>query len=352
MPFVLDLILLCDIIDSILSLLVNLLIIKNLVVYLLQRGVVMAQETWALKLDSDLKEKLQDIIRSDFDSSKEFMEQLVNMYELHQLKQGENILVQEVEELEALTRRINGIFINANAKINTMLQDKDTKIEQQTELKQKLIEKLQGDIIKLEQENNNIGDINDELVNLNDKKNEEVNQLTRSTSTLEELVAEYKDKNDTLTGLLAEYNQDREQNKELQSEINKITSKLQENILKHNNESMILSQKADYLQEKCAKYENDIIDIDEKYRVKIEDITNRNAIEQENMRISLEMEKNKAILDIQKDHQDGIHTLQEKHNTEIEQYQSKYKELLEKIESMAKTNRKAMPVKTSKVDTK
>ena len=80
----------------------------------------MGQETWALKLDAELKEKVQEIIKADFDSSKEFLEQVVNMYELDQLKQGENVLVAEVEELESLTRRINGIFINANAKINSM----------------------------------------------------------------------------------------------------------------------------------------------------------------------------------------------------------------------------------------
>lgn len=282
----------------------------------------MAQETWALKLDAELKEKLQGIIKDDFESSKDFMEQVVSLYELNKLKQGENVLIAEVEELESLTRRINDIFINANAKINTMLQDKDNKASEQVAYKDKLIEKLQSDIIKLEEEKENISSINDSLVNSNNEYLQEVNQFTKSNQTLEDLVAEYKDKNETLTGLLAEYKQDREQNKSLQEQIKILESKLNElNIASKEQAKRILD--ADHsLREQSNKHENEL-----------QELLRKHSDELSTTKQKAEIDANMAILELQQEYQSKIQTLQEKHNAEIEQYQAKYRELLEKMEN-------------------
>lgn len=281
----------------------------------------MAQETWGLKLDADLKEKVQEIIKTDFDSSKDFLEQLVSAYELNKLKQGENVLTAEVEELESLTRRINGIFINANAKINTMLQDKDAKSEEQQGEKQKLIEILQRDIAKLEQEKESIGVINDSLVNSNQEYEQQVNQLTKSTITLEQLVAEYKEKNDTLTGLLAEYKQDREQNKSLQGQNRELQDKLHELNVVATEQAKQIIETDKKLQEQSDKHQNELQELLRKHSDEL-DTTKRKA----------EIDANMMILELQQEHQTKIQVLQEKHNAEIEQYQAKYKELLEQME--------------------
>lgn len=281
----------------------------------------MAQETWALKLDAELKEKIQEIVKSDFDSSKDFMEQLVSIYELNQLKQGENVLSQEVEELEMLTRRINHIFVNANAKINTVLSDKDTKAEQQVELKQRLIEKLQGDISKLEEDNTRISEINDTLVNSNEKYIQEVNQFTKSNLTLEDLVAEYKEKNDTLAGLLAEYKQDRELNKELTASNKELENRLSElNIVTKEQAKQILDA------------DQRIRDIERECDIKLQGIINKHSEEIDTVKAKAEIESNKRILELQTEFQAKLQSMQEKFNTEIEQYQAKYKSLLENIE--------------------
>lgn len=294
----------------------------------------MAQETWGLKLDTDLKEKVQEIIKSDFDSSKDFLEQLVSAYELNKLKQGENVLTSEVEELESLTRRINGIFINANAKINSMLQDKDTKADQQVEIKNKLIERLQGDIAKLEEEKENISSINDSLVNLNNEYSQKVNQFSKSTSTLEELVAEYKEKNDTLTGLLGEYKQDRETNKSLQEANKELQNKLNElNAVATEQANRILEMNKRQ-QEQENKHESDL-----------QETLRKHSDELDTIKRKAEIDANMTILELQKEHQEKMQALQEKHNAEIEQYQSKYKELLEKLEQTKTTKPKMTKTK-------
>lgn len=290
----------------------------------------MAQETWGLKLDADLKEKVQEIIKKDFDSSKEFMEQLVSMYELHELKQSENVLTSEVEELESLTRRINGIFINANAKINTMLHDKDIKSEQQVELKQKLIERLQGDIVRVE-----ISSINDSLVNSNTEYAETVNQLTKSNQTLEDLVTEYKMKNDTLTGLLAEYKEDREKNKSLQDQLQALERELQQSRIEAQQDKQALAQITAKVQEQAEKHHKEILELNDKHIDELSTVKAR-----------VEIDANMRLLEVQQEFQGKVQALQDKHNTEIEQYQTKYKELLEKLEKKKTSTKQPKEPKT------
>lgn len=296
-----------------------------------------AQETWGLKLDLDLKEKVQDIIRSDFDSSKEFLEQLVNMYELHQLKQGENILTSEIEELESLTRRINNIFINSNARINTMLQDKDQRLGEQVEIKQKLIEKLQRDLGKLEEEKEAISLVNDELVNSNKQYLQEVNQLTQSTQVLNQLVNEYKDKNDHLAGLLLEYKQDREENKGLREEIITLEGQLQTKYTENEYNQKELMELKEALEEKTLKFNITQKEALDKYTMELE-ATKRSAEIQTNLQIlELQKEYQKDIQLNQSKHMKELEQVHEKYNKEIEQYQVRYKELLEKLEKKSTT---------------
>lgn len=281
----------------------------------------MGQETWGLKLDAELKEKLQGIIKDDFESSKDFMEQVVSLYELNKLKQGENVLTAEVEELESLTRRINGIFINANAKINSMLQDKDNRAEQQQELKQKLIERLQNDIAKLEQEKEQVSNINDSLTVINEEYKQQVKQLTKSKDTLEQLVTEYKEKNDLLTGTLTEYKAEHENNKLLQEQNKELQNKLHELNIASTEQAKQIIETDKKLQEQAQRHENDLQNLKAKYGEELNTTKAR-----------AEIEANMKLLELKVEHQVKIQALQEKHNAEIEQYQTKYRELLEQLE--------------------
>ncbi|MGL5381727.1 hypothetical protein [Clostridium sp.] len=310
----------------------------------------MAQETWGLKLDAELKEKVQDIIKSDFESSKDFLEQLVSTYELNKIKQGESVLTSEVEELESLTRRINGIFINANARVNTMLRDKDVQAEKQVELKSQLIERLQVNISKLEQEKVDAANKLNDIDKLNEEYKEEIKHLTESNQTLNALVTEYKDKNDTLAGLLAEYKEDGEDAKKVRVENNELKDKLysaEDQVSKYENEisrykEQLVNQEDRYkmqLQDKANNYNESIQNIEAKlqeqekaHKESIEQVEERNRKELETVRREAEVEANLKILELQQEYQKKIQDIQERHNIEIEQYQGKYKDLLEKLE--------------------
>lgn len=316
----------------------------------------MSQETWGLKLDSELKEKIQEIIKNNFDSSKDFMEQLVSVYELNQLKQEENVLVSEVEELESLTRRINSIFINANARINTMLQDKDLFAEKQVEVKNQLIERLQNSITNLEHEKVELNNEVDDLKNINEEYKEEMQQLTESNQTLSALVTEYKEKNDTLAGLLAEYKEDREYAKKVQGENKELIEKLhkaEDVASKYVNEIDRYKAQMEDQENKHKEYIKEsklkLQEQEEEYKEYIQQIEVRYGKEVDTARREAEVEANLKILELQQEYQKKLQDLQDKHNREVEQYQGKYKELLEQLEK-SKVTQKATP-KTAKPKT-
>ena len=292
----------------------------------------MAQETWALKLDAELKEKLQSIIKEDFESSKEFMEQLVSLYEIDKLKQGGSVINSEIATLESLTKRINDVFIGVNAKINTMLEVKEADAISQMASKQNLIERLQSDLAKLEEEKEQISSINDSLVNSNNEYKQEVNQLTKSNQTLEELVAEYREKNDMLTGTLTEYKADREQNKALVAQVNELQAKL-------NELNSAATEQAKQILESDAKLQEQA----EKHIIAIDELKAKHITELETVKAKAEIDANMKTLELQKEFQKKLQEIQEKHNNEIMQYQAKYKELLDKLEQ--KGTVKAKPSK-------
>ena len=283
----------------------------------------MAQETWGLKLDSELKEKVQNIIKNDFESSKDFLEQLVNLYNLNKLKQEGGVLSSEIDELESITKRINNIFINANEKVQSLLTDKDIKANEQVSLKQDIIERLQNTIKELEEDKERISGINDILVESNTDYQNKTEQLIKANTTLEELVTEYKDKNNTLTGTLDEYKLEHNKNKELQEqvlELRRTISDLTSTNKTQLDEINILNRR---LEEDTQKYQNELQSITNVYESRI-----KSEIEQ------AEIKHNRELVEQQRIHQSEIKDIQGRFASEIERYQTKYRELLEEIESI------------------
>ena len=292
----------------------------------------MADVTWGVKVSDELKEKLQDIIKSDFGSSKDFIESLVNLHELNKVKQDSNIFSDEVDELENLTRRVNNIFINANAKVKSMVADKDIKFSELMQGKTSLIDTLQQTINQLKNENGELVAFNDELVNLRNEHSDRVNELTESNNNVKALNEEFKAKNDMLTGLLTKYEKYPEQIEavkallaDAQSKNAELTDELKENVISikglTNRIEASDREHASVLDKLKADYQRDL----------------QAARELE------ELEKGKAILKLKEDQQKEMELSNAKHNTAIAEYQEKYKTLLLELEQ----SRKAKAAKTA-----
>ena len=292
----------------------------------------MADSTWGVKVSDELKEKLQDIIKSDFGSSKDFIEQLVNLHELNKAKQDGNIFSDEVEELESLTRRVNNIFINANAKVKSLVADKDLKFSELIQGKASLIDTLQQTINQLKIENGELVASNDELVNLRNEHSSRVNELTESYNNVKALNEEFKTKNDMLTGLLTKYEKYPEQIEEVRASLADARSKN--------------AELADELKESAISIKGLTNRIEASDREHASVLDKLKADYQRDLQAARELEeleKGKAILKLKEDQQKEMELSNAKHNTAIAEYQEKYKTLLLELEQ----SRKAKAAKTA-----
>lgn len=260
-------------------------------------------ESWGLKLDQELKDKIQEIVKSDFNSSKEFMEHVVALYEVDKMKQGGSILTEQIEEMEMLSKRMYAVLVNANEKVNTAMTDQRANLEKAITRYQNTIDSLQEEVANAKQKLEDVSNANDELVNLNNEYSQRVNQLTESNLTSTALVNEYKEKNMTLAGQL----------EDMPGLVSKI-DELNTTISKLNDDNNSLKAQLNLAEIKCTNLTAEI----------------------ENTKATDEIALKAAIIEIQQQHQKELEEVQTRYRMEIDQYQEKYKKLLGRLEKPTK----------------
>jgi len=272
--------------------------------------------TWSVKMTDGLKEKISGSLQESGLTGKEFMEVLLNTYE--QVKKDRPEITPDLDELETLTKRICAIYVNVGERITTLLNDKDNSYKALVAEKTDLARTLQKRITELE---NSLKDkitiakelaaekdkIQEEKINLELRQQKEIQQLAEINQSNKSLIEEYRQKNDTLTGLLAEYETYKNQIQELKKEVNleKIKRAGAEDKFKKAEDAL-------------NKNKEKLFQAEERYKAQIESI-----IEQQSF------EKEKALLEQEK-------SLRNELQAEREEYNNRIKTLLDEIEARNK----------------
>ena len=272
--------------------------------------------TWSVKMTDTLKEKIAGSLQESGLTGKEFMEVLLNTYE--QVKKDRPEITPDLDELETLTKRICAIYVNVGERITTLLNDKDNSYKALVTEKTDLARTLQKRITELEnslKEKITIAKelaaekdkIQEEKINLELRQQNEIRQLAEINQSNKSLIEEYRQKNDTLTGLLAEYETCKSQIQELKKEVNleKIKRAGAEDKFKKAEDAL-------------NKNKEKLFQTEERYKVQIESI-----IEQQSF------EKEKALLEQEK-------FLRNELQAEREEYNNRIKALLDEIEARNK----------------
>lgn len=289
-------------------------------------------ETWSVKIDDDLKGKIQDIARSDFDNNQDFMQSLIYLYEMNKLKQDGSVLSGEVDEIQKLANRIINLFIHANDKTATLLEDKDKLLQTELVSKETTIKMLQDKLMDLEVKCNEFSDINDTLTESNKGYTEDLAELIKSKDTLQDLVSEYKAKNDKVLGDLLQYQGDHEENKELHKEVSNLSSQLHSLQLDFGNAHKEIDTLTDKLDKQELKHNEYIDELQAKHLDEIEH-TKRNCEVDSNLSmLKLQQEYQQKLAATTEKHANDIETMSTKHSASIDSYQVKYKSLLEELE--------------------
>lgn len=263
--------------------------------------------TWSVRMPDEMKDKMSAIIIDSGLNAKEFISQIIQAYELKAAKKLQPVMDADIEELSLLTGRVHNLFINLCERVTSFQQQKEDEFGIKLSEKDGMLAVFNDRFRHQEQK---LIQYEDEMAALK-KQYEDICQQHVQTAEMCEahkaLVLEYREKNDTLTGLLGEYQEFKHQTEVLKQAVE------EERTLRRDIES------------KLREKENE-----SRQMQNLVEETEKSAGAQLHQRLeSLNIEKEKEILILQKDHQRKLETVQQ-------QYADKIKELLDMIEGLQK----------------
>jgi chromosome segregation ATPase len=261
----------------------------------------MNQTTWGVKITEELKQKLTKLIEESGLTAKDFIEELVQVYEAQKTKEVVPAISSDIEEVQTLTKRLVDIYLNMGQKVLNLQKAKDEEYAKAIAQKDSLIASLQDKIAELQEENKKFNAQIQELVNSQNELKSKVDQLEEVNQKNNDLIAEYRQKIESLTGLVDEYKGFEKENKALRNEIDKLK-----------------------------------VDLEAKDR-EIKELKDSLAFDLKQANI----EKEKTVLELKKHHQDEIQKLQDEYTAKIRALQEQVDKLLkEKEESLRKLESK------------
>jgi chromosome segregation ATPase len=275
---------------------------------------------FSVRMEQEDKEKLIQLIQDSGKSNKEFMTSLISSYELNKAKIEIPDIAQDIEGLEALTKQINDYYVNMGKRITEIQKSKDVEFTKSMEIYTNRIEVLKAENDKV---NGQITELTQAYNNVNADYEETKKQMEQLLENLKDknlLVEEYKQKNDTMTGVLNEY-------KEYKGKIENLKKSI-DNLQIQNNKLSNDSKEKDIT---IQKLENELEKMQKDTEKSIHDLNIKHSEDIKVTKEKVKFEKDKDILELNKQHQNELQEQQRRHNEEIQEYQNKYKRLLDEL---------------------
>ncbi|MBU3146512.1 hypothetical protein KPL47_22880 [Clostridium estertheticum] len=301
---------------------------------------------FSVRMESDDKEKLMELIQGSGKSSKEFMGILMGAYELNKVKLDIPEVAEDINHLEALTNQINNVYMNMATRIQTIDTAKTLQFSKDMEIYKSNIESL-----KVENQGLNIDKETMETTlqgsfNINDELKKQVAQLSEIADSNKALIQEYKEKNDTLAGLVTEYKGFKTQNetfKELLADSKAENIELGNTIKTKEIEAQNLESKLEAAAEQAQKEvkrfaeltafekERSILEVST-LKTKIETTITESQKEVTRVADQKEFEKERALLEQEKLFNKEKQELQEASYKKVLEYQRQAEELIKRMQ--------------------
>lgn len=307
----------------------------------------MAETTWSVKMDSDLKTKLSELIGdSDYATSKEFAENLIMLYEIDVAKKAAPTAMVDLDELQALTKQINRIFINAGERFNNLSKSKDKECIETLQLKDRLIETLQDSISGLELQCEGFKNSNEELTDKYATLEKENNQQIDINKQNNLLIDEYKEKINTLSGLVNEYKGYKDEIEQVRSDltdsqkfVSELNHQLSESDLKLNE----AKDKIEFLEKQHGK---EIATLTTQHETAFSNLKTLYENENKQLKEKLEFEKEKALLEQSIAYEDKIKTINEENNNKVKELLEANRSLVDELNKHKNTDKSNNPKNT------
>lgn len=175
----------------------------------------MADKTFGVKVSEEMYEKVREVIESSGTSSKEWFERAIALYEMNAIKQGSSDYTQDLTELEHHTTRMYELIVNMIQRSVHLKEHAVKDVADKLESKEAIITDLQQQNQQIKQEiamkTEGISEFEEQVKDLEGKLLANQTMLENNQA----LISEYKDKNDTLSGLVTKYQGYAEENETL-----------------------------------------------------------------------------------------------------------------------------------------
>lgn len=276
----------------------------------------MADKTFGVKVSEELNDRVKQMVEASGISTKEWFEKAVALTETNAIKQGATDYQQDLSELEVHTTRIyelisnmvqRSVYIKDHAvkELDDKLQQKESIIGEYQEKTKSAIEEAKAarELLKgVEQEKNELS------------KQLEDQRVTNENNQL--LIHEYKEKNDTLSGLVAKYQGYAEENEQLKEQFSTEREQLQSQVKE-------ISIQNDGQQDELKELKQQLQLLKDNHTIELERISEKKDFEREKALLEVEKEQQKKFLDENEKYNDKINRMYVEMNEMRKEYEYK-----------------------------
>lgn len=148
----------------------------------------MADVTFGVKVSEEMKTELSELMKTTELSGKEFMGMLLASYRLESNKKDKSFYSDDINELQRLLNRIQGLYLNMGQKIEFLIEEKVQESEVEVHKKEEevkgLLDQIEGLEKKLVEKEKEMNDKNTIIQELEDKQKETDKELEQSKNQL------------------------------------------------------------------------------------------------------------------------------------------------------------------------
>jgi len=274
----------------------------------------MADNPLAIRVSDETRELFNKAVEgSDVENKGEFLRRLLLVYQAGVVKERSSTLRPAIEAVEALTGRLVEILNGTGAIIETEREERRQEAAKERASFDETRAILQQSILLLEQERAEAGERMQAAVSEKAAAEGKIEELQRQIGRLESavsdkaaLVDEYKEKNDTLNGIVAEQKAAAAESRALSDTVKN------------------LNQENEGLKRRHEDLKKNLSDAEKNLKQENEELKRRH----EYLKNSLILEKDAALLKLKSEFQDKLEEQQIRHTAAISDYENKVRELL------------------------
>lgn len=179
----------------------------------------MEDKVLGIKMPEDMKKHISKLIEHSGHTGKEFMQNLINLYQLEKIKEKLPELAEDYRELYSILGRVSNIYYNIAIRVENLNKSKELEFMDNMNKKDKIICKLQDELDLAEKKSKTASDKYNELKSEYDVISKQLNQLEEIKLSNSALISSLNERIKELSEMSDEYKSTKQEVEELRNEV-------------------------------------------------------------------------------------------------------------------------------------